>query len=86
MSSVLIDADGNATVDWSETLNGTKRAKGSTIVLPANLNIPNSSLIWSEVSYAYTPVIGYVITRTLTLKDEIYMRPRLSNQVTRVNS
>jgi hypothetical protein len=34
------------------------------------------------VQYAYTPVIGYVITGALTLKDQIYMRPRLSNSVT----
>jgi hypothetical protein len=39
-------------------------------------------LIWSEVQYTYKPVIGYVITNTLTLKDQIYMRPRLSDSVT----
>jgi hypothetical protein len=43
----------------------------------------NSYLIWSEVQYSYKPVIGYVVSGTLTLKDQIYMRPRLSDSVTR---
>jgi Flp pilus assembly protein TadG len=83
VSSVSIDANGKATVDWSDSLNGTARAKGSTVTLPAALNVPNTSLIWSEVQYAYTPTIGYVVSGTLTLKDQIYMRPRLSATVAR---
>ena len=83
VSSVKIDATGKATIDWSDTLNGTARSKGSTVTLPAALNVVNSSLIWSEVQYTYKPVIGYVVSGTLTLKDQIYMRPRLSDTVTR---
>jgi Flp pilus assembly protein TadG len=84
VTSVLIDAAGRATVDWSDTVNGTALAKGSTVTLPAALNVANTSLIWSEVQYSYRPVIGYVISGTLTLHDQIYMRPRLSASVTRV--
>ncbi len=83
VTSVKIDASGNATVDWSSTLNGTARGKGSTVTLPAALAVPSTSLIWSEVQYTYKPVVGYVVTGTLTLKDQIYMRPRLSDSVTR---
>jgi Flp pilus assembly protein TadG len=83
VSSVKIDAQGTATISWSDTLNGTARAKGSTVTLPAALAVPNSSLIWSEVQYSYTPVIGYVVTGSLNLKDQIYMRPRMSECVTR---
>ena len=83
VSSVKIDAAGKATIDWSDTLNGTARAKGSTVTLPTALNIANSYLIWSEVQYTYKPVIGYVVSGTLTLKDQIYMRPRLSDSVVR---
>ena len=83
VTSIKIDGNGKATVDWSDTLNGTARAKGSTVTLPAALAVANTSLILSEVQYAYTPVIGYVVTGTLTLKDLIYMRPRLSDTVAR---
>jgi Flp pilus assembly protein TadG len=86
VSSVKIDANGNATIDWSDTLNGTARTKGSTVTLPGALNVASTSLIWSEVSYNYKPVVGYVITGTLSLKDQIYMRPRLSDSVTRTAS
>ena len=83
VSAVKIDANGTAKICWSDTLNGTKRASGSTVTLPAALNIANTTLIWSEASYAYKPTIGYVVTGTLTLSDQIYMRPRLSDTVTR---
>ena len=75
-----------ATVDWSDSLNGTARSQGSTVTLPTALVVPNTSLIWAEVQYSYKPAIGYVVSGTLTLKDQIYMRPRLSDQVTRTSS
>lgn len=83
VTCVGIDANGNATVTWSDTLNGTARAKGSTVTLPSALLVANTSLIWSEVQYSYTPTIGYVISGTLILKDQIYMRPRLSDTIAR---
>ena len=83
VSSVKIDAQGVAKIAWSDTKNGTARAVGSTVTLPAALNTANTTLIWAEAQYAYTPTIGYVITGTMTLKDQIYMRPRLSDCVTR---
>jgi Flp pilus assembly protein TadG len=86
VSSITIDANGKATIAWSDTLNGAARAKGSTVTLPSALLVNSTSLIWAEVQYSYKPTIGYVITSTLTLKDQIYMRPRLSDSVTRVNS
>jgi len=85
VSSVKIDATGKATIAWSDSLNGTARAVGSTVTLPSALNIANTYLIWSEAQYNYKPVIGYVVTGSLTLKDQIYMRPRLSDLVCRTN-
>jgi Flp pilus assembly protein TadG len=82
VSSITIDANSKATIAWSCTLNGTARSKGSTVTLAAALLVPSTSLIWSEVQYSYTPTIGYVVSGTLTLKDQIYMRPRLSDTVT----
>ena len=81
VTSVSIDNAGIAKVAWSKTKNGTARAVNSTVTLPAALNIANTSLIWAEAEYAYTPTIGYVISGTLNLKDQIYMRPRLSDSV-----
>jgi Flp pilus assembly protein TadG len=86
VSSVVIDSSGKATIAWSDTLNGTARSKGAVVTLPAALAVPSTSLIWSEVQYSYKPTVGYVVTGTLTLQDFIYMRPRLADSVTRVNS
>jgi Flp pilus assembly protein TadG len=82
VTSLNIDAQGRATVTWSQTLNGTARTPGASLTLPAALAVPNTSLVWSEATYAYTPTIGYVITSTLNLHDQMYMRPRLSDSVT----
>jgi Flp pilus assembly protein TadG len=83
VSCVKIDANGNATIAWSDTQGGTARAVGSGVTLPAALNVASTTLIWSEVQYTYTPTIGYVISGSLTLKDQMYMRPRQSDTITR---
>jgi len=83
VSLVTIDANSKATVTWSDTLNGTARSVGSTVSLPSALLIPNTSLVWGEVQYSYKPTIGYVVTGTMTLKDQIYMAPRLSTTIGR---
>ncbi len=85
VSCVKIDANGKATIAWSDTLNGTARGVGSAVTLPAALNVANTSLIWTEAQYDYTPAIGYAISGTLSLKDQMYMRPRLSDTVTRTS-
>lgn len=41
-----------------------------------------SSVVLAEVQYPYKPVIGYVITGQLQLKERIFMRPRVSSYVT----
>ena len=81
VSEVKIDAKQSATVAWSDTLNGSKRAVGSAVSLPAALKVANTNLIWGEVSYSYKPMIGYVITGTIDMADQIFMRPRLSDCV-----
>jgi Flp pilus assembly protein TadG len=86
VTRVDIDASGNAKVVWSDSLGGTPRAANSAATVPTALKIANTSLIWSEVGYTYTPTIGYVITGSLNLSDQLYMRARLSDSVTRVNS
>jgi Flp pilus assembly protein TadG len=86
VSEVTTNSKGVATVTWSDSLNGTARTVGTTITLPTSLQIANISLILGEVSYTYTPVIGYVVAGSFVLSDSYYLCPRLSNSVTRVNS
>ena len=83
VSVVTIDANGNAKIAWSATKNGTARSVGSSVTVPTALKIPSTSLVWGEAAYTYTPAIGYVVTGTMALTDQIFMRPRLSETVTK---
>lgn len=83
VSAIKIDDNGKATVDWSETRNGVKRSGDVSGIIPAALKTPNSGLVWGEASYGYTPPIGYVITGTMNLGEQTFMRPRLSTNVTK---
>jgi Flp pilus assembly protein TadG len=83
VSAITIDNSGTAKIAWSDTLNGTKHTVGATVTVPAALKVNNTTLIWGEATFVYTPVAGYVITGNLTMTDQIYMRPRLSDSTER---
>lgn len=84
VSSIWIDASGNAKVEWGEAFQDTARAANSNVTLPAGLTVNSSGLIWAEVSYNFTPPVGGAFTGgTLTLTDQLYIRPRLVTKVTR---
>lgn len=85
VSSVKIDSQGNAKVVWSDTRNGTARAVNSAVTIPSALAVANTYIVLSEVSYAYTPVVGRTITGTITLSDKMWMSPRLSSEVKRTS-
>lgn len=76
LSCISIDANKNATVKWSVTRGGTALSGAAT--LPSALAIASTQLVFAQVSYAYTPTVGYTITGTLTLSDQMYMSPRIS--------
>jgi Flp pilus assembly protein TadG len=79
VSEVSTNASGAATVTWSDSLHGTKRTVGQVMTLPSQLaGQPNISLILGEVSYLYTPNLGYNIVGTVTISDSYYLFPRNS--------
>jgi hypothetical protein len=83
VSELAIDAQGNATVVWSDTLNGTARTVGSSVTIPSNLATPNTNLLLGETTYSFTPSYGHAVTGTMPLSDQIYLQPRQANAVTR---
>jgi Flp pilus assembly protein TadG len=100
VSEVSSDANGNLTLQWSQSYNGATFGPGRTslganglyaaLTLPASLNgtVGNTndvnnqndqvSFIVSEVSYAYTPNLGYTISGTVNLGDRYWLFPRCS--------
>ena len=90
VSAVWIDANKVAKVVWSysavvsgstATVSTGYAAKTVVNTIPAGLLIPNTELIWSEVTYTYTPIAGYVIHGSIPLSDQTYTRPRQSDCV-----
>jgi Flp pilus assembly protein TadG len=66
-----------ARVQWSQ--GSVPRAVGSNVTIPAALATGGTYLIFSEVSYLYTPTVGYVMSKAgVTLSDVAYTRPRQS--------
>jgi Flp pilus assembly protein TadG len=92
ISEVYVNASNIAKIQWSKkgsvsvsggtvavTLANSTRNQGDTVTLPAALVVPGTYLIWSEVSYLYTPAVGYVMGKAgVTLTDKSFTRPRQS--------
>jgi len=86
VSEISINAQGKATVVWSDSLNGTALPVGQTVTVPAALAVPNTYLILGQAQYSYNPTYGYVLTNTLTLSDQIFLLPRQSGSIARTPS
>jgi len=84
VSEVSTDGSGNATVRWSKSTSATgARTVGQPMTLssftaPGGTTNANISLILSEVSYNYTPNLGFTIAGTVKLSDSYYLFPRCS--------
>jgi len=85
ISCLKIDATGIARVTWGASTTGvTARAPNEVVTIPANLAVPNSYLVFSEVSYQYVPVTGFspgfshISASGITLSDVMYMAPRIT--------
>jgi Flp pilus assembly protein TadG len=81
VSSITIDNSGKATVAWSQSLNGAARTIGAAMSLPAALDTPNTTVIFGETTYAYTPLIDFIKMGTLNLHSSVYMLPRASTTI-----
>lgn len=75
LSCIAFDDNKAMTVKWT-AMRGT--TTNPTILVPDALKVKNTQLLYAEVSYGYTPVVGYTITGTLTLSDHMFMSPRIS--------
>ncbi|PDT89001.1 hypothetical protein CO669_17890 [Bradyrhizobium sp. Y36] len=84
VSEVSTDSSGKATVQWSTSTNASAaRTVGQQMTLssftaPGGTTNANISLILSEVSYDYTPNLGFTIAGTVKLSDSYYLFPRCS--------
>ncbi|WP_028349328.1 TadE/TadG family type IV pilus assembly protein [Bradyrhizobium murdochi] len=88
ITQVYVDASGVAKVQWSKGLTidasgnvdiaAAPHNKDDIVTLPSTLVVAKGTyVIWSKVSYKYTPAVGYVLAKTgLTFNGAAYTRPR----------
>ncbi len=76
VAMIKIDADENATVMWSAARNETPLVADSSVILPEDVNAPDTYLLSTEVHFPYYPAIGYTLTGPIDLWDLFYLRPR----------
>lgn len=92
IAQIYIDANSIAKIQWSKaaTLTSCTGAQATltapapalaanttvTTMIPSTLLIPSTYLIFSQVSYLYTPPVKYVLKTGITLSDVSYTRPR----------
>jgi Flp pilus assembly protein TadG len=76
ITEIWVNPSGQAFVQWSQG-SAPLTVGNSFANLPPNLAVANTYVIFAQVSYIYTPVVGYVMAKTgVTLSDFAYTRPR----------
>ncbi len=86
VAEIHIDNNGNATVQWSDARNTNAPAVGSSVTLPTAIAVANSYVVAAVAHYPFTPSIGYVLTGSFDLHSTYYLKPRLSDSITRTAS
>jgi len=80
VSSLVANASGVVTVEWSDPQNTSKRTSPPSNI-PTGILPNSSSVIYAEVTYSFTPVISYFLG-TVSLKGNFYSKPRRAVKVT----
>jgi Flp pilus assembly protein TadG len=75
ITELWVNSSLQARVQWSK--GDAPRTAKTIVVVPTALAVADTYLILSEVSYLYTPTVGYVMAKAgVNLSDISYTRPR----------
>lgn len=84
VSQISVDAAGQGRVVWSRGRNATALPKDTTLFTSSTYLRANSTPLLAEVTYLYRPIIAGTLIGPITLKEQIVMYPRKSQQVDRI--
>ncbi len=78
IASVTFDANGNASaVSWQKLENTSSgMTVASACAVAAGLSLNNDSVIITQVTYTYIPIVSYLFGKSFTLTQTAYGRPR----------
>ena len=85
--SVVSDATGKDTVDWSEKYptGATIDCPGAELDIDAGVLPASQSVIMSKASYGYDSPLKFIVPTQIVFRRTLYLRPRLSDKITRVH-
>jgi len=88
IAEIAIDDDGAASITWICSNQNEPTCAASDpkinvndIDVPKDLLVPDTSIIFSNVLFHYTPVVGGSLIGPLNFSDHIFMNPRRSPSV-----
>jgi Flp pilus assembly protein TadG len=85
IAELWVNSSLQARVQWAKNSDGSApNPPGTVVTIPAALQVANTYIVYSSVTYLYVPIggIGYVMNKAgITLSDFSYTRPRLSQCV-----
>jgi Flp pilus assembly protein TadG len=90
VSQVTVNTSGVGTINWCAPSCVSGYSVNSTIsTLPSSISgLPRATgqstvtVIWGHAAYSYTPSIGYMLTNTFNLSDDVFLSPRVSSTIT----
>lgn len=85
VTSVVANSGGVNKVAWSDGHNITPRTVNSNVTLPTGLTSAGTSVIFVEVTYAYSSPVSETITDSIDFEEVAYLKPRRAVSVTRTN-
>jgi Flp pilus assembly protein TadG len=81
LTELTVNSSGKGVVQWSCSLNGTAYNNNQKLTMPTNLQTNGITVLFGEVTYPYTPPIGYAITGTFNIYQNMYFYPRLTSTI-----
>jgi Flp pilus assembly protein TadG len=85
VSEITVDANGVASVTWSEPYQNGTAFTGTPITTapaaPPSFATANSSYVVVQSSYTYSPIIGANLINSMVLSQKSFMLPRNSSSV-----
>lgn len=83
VTSIFIDASGQATVRWSEGSGMAPLPEGSPVTIPVGMQVPETGLVMGETVLNYEPPLGLFSMAPFVISKTEYRRPRIADPVLR---
>ncbi len=79
LAEIRVDGDGAPHLVWKWPSDADVSV--DDVDLPEPLKVPNTHVVFSQIVFHYTPVVGGSLLGSMTLSDHIFMNPRRSDSV-----